>query len=146
MATATKRKIEMSTNHIKIDGESQNVIGDNNTVSNTMGEEGKPSLNKLMEALRKGVQEASPEAYEQVNKDVLEPLEEIARGEAPKTEREEKSLRKKIGGYIQKLEPFLPSIRKTAAAFAEGALSTIPPPASWVMGGCMEVIRDARRD
>jgi hypothetical protein len=81
-----------------------------------------------------------------LNKTVYEPLKEIAESEEPTNEQDRITLKARIATLLSQLEPYAPYIRKTVAAFAEGALSAIPPPASWIVAGCIEVVRDARRD
>ncbi len=125
---------------------SQNIQGYNASGNLSNQAAGPVTFDGFMEALRKGCSDGAGPMYEKVNEDVLEPLEEIAQMEEPTTEKGAMSLKKRIASYVEKLQPYAPFIRKTLAAFAEGALSTMPPPASWVAGGCMEVIRDARRD
>lgn len=76
--------------------------------------------------------------------DVIEQLEDIATQPEPETSDEKQTLMSRIGDLVKRLEPYTPYIRKTIAAFAEGALLTLPPPSGWIISGCIEVIRDAR--
>jgi len=88
-----------------------------------------------------------PEAEQaRVEVEILAPLREAAAQPEPTNEQDRTTLKARIYGYLSQLEPYTPYIRKTLAAFAEGALSAIPPPASWVIAGCVEVVRDARKD
>lgn len=93
------------------------------------------------------IKEAIPEAdRERVVAEVVEPLADIANQPPPDDAQERSDWKAKIYEYAAKLEPYAPYLRKTLAAFAEGALKTIPPPASWVVGGVMEVVKDHRKD
>lgn len=75
---------------------------------------------------------------------VLEELEKASDQKLPETEEQKQSLKDSILAQVSKLEPFVPYIRQTLAAFTEGALKTIPPPTSWIIGGCLEVCRQER--
>ncbi len=134
----------MSTNNINVGNNSQNVIGDGNTVSNTMNNGGvAATFEQFIQAMREAI---PPEQLESVQAEVLNPLTDIAAEPEPTNEQDRITLKARIATLLSQLEPYSPYIRKTVAAFAEGALSTIPPPASWIIAGCIEVVRDARRD
>lgn len=123
-------------------GNNQNAFGDHSRFDMIV-EGGKTiDLDEVFRAMRDSIPavERPP-----VMADAIEPLREIAVGPAPQTEEEETTLKATILAYVSKLEPYVPYMRKTLAAFAEGALSTLPPPAGWVMGGVMEVVRDHRQ-
>lgn len=111
------------------------------TQTNTLGD------TITFEQFVQSIKEQLPrEQLEQVQADVLDPLCDIAAEPEPENEQDRVTLKARILAIAEQLEPYTPYIRKTIAAFAEGALSTIPPPASWVIAGCIEVVRDARRD
>ncbi len=134
----------MSTNNINVGNNSQNVIGDGNTVSNTMNNGGvAATFEQFIQAMREAI---PPEQLESVQAEVLNPLTDIAAEPEPTNEQDRITLKARIATLLSQLEPYSPYIRKTVAAFAEGALSAIPPPASWIVAGCIEVVRDARRD
>lgn len=132
-----------------------NVTGDQNqilqgknekiTIANTktMGDE----IDFFAE-LRKGLQQESsdPKVVQQAERDAIRPLEDLCKQPLPESEADQKKLKEKIFDMVRGLDPYVPYVRKTIAAFAEGALKTIPPPISWAVGGCLEVIRDHRRD
>lgn len=82
----------------------------------------------------------------QLDAEVLEPFRKIASEPEPENEQDRLTLKARIMALVANLEPYAPFVRKTIAAFAEGALGTIPPPAGWIIAGCIEVVRDARRD
>jgi len=88
--------------------------------------------------------DCDPDQAEVVREEVLGPLCEIANQGLPANEQDAVVLRSRIARLLEQLEPYAPYIRKTLAAFAEGALGTLPPPAGWIIGGVMEVVRDAR--
>lgn len=96
-------------------------------------------LSKLQENLP---QEERPK----VDPEVIDPIKELASQELPDSPEEQQTLKEKIVGYLKKLEPYTPYLRKTLAAFTEGALKTLPPPASWVIGGALEVCKQERQD
>ena len=88
--------------------------------------------------------DCDPDQAVVIREDVLEPLREIAAQDEPANEHDRTTLKARISELIRKLEPYAPYIRKTIAAFAEGALMTLSPPAGWIIAGCVEVVRDAR--
>lgn len=92
------------------------------------------------------IQQSTPEEQRAEIDPIIEGLEQAATTPLPETEEEQQSLKDSIWDYINKLDPYVPYIRKTLAAFTEGALKTIPPPASWVIGGCLEVCKQERND
>lgn len=86
-----------------------------------------------------------------VQADVLDPLNELAAEPEPENEQDRVTLKARIMSLVEKLEPYTPHIRKTIAAFAEGALLAVPGAnlawgAKCVIAGCIEVVRDARND
>lgn len=80
-----------------------------------------------------------------VEQEILAPLQEIAAQPEPETEEEKATLKTRISGYLAALGPYVPYIRKAVAAFADGALRSMGPPAGWIVGGLLEVIRDHRQ-
>jgi hypothetical protein len=129
--------------HINIEGSSQNAFGgDGHTFNQKNGGEQPADLEKVLKLIVEGVPE---EHRETIEKDVIEPLRTIAAEPAPETPRKQATVKAKIMEHLAKLEPFLPYIRKTAAAFADGALRSMGPPAGWIVGGLLEVIRDHRQ-
>jgi hypothetical protein len=103
------------------------------------------TFEQIASAIEKDIAaECDPDQAEVVREEVLAPLCEIAKQDVPANEQDAVTLRARIASLLEKLEPYAPYIRKTLAAFAEGALSTLPPPAGWIIGGVMEVVRDHR--
>lgn len=124
-------------------GNNQNAFGDNSHFEMTVEGGGKIDLDELFRGIANEIPEAD---REKVTEEVVKPLREIAGEKEPESDEEKTSLKERILAIANKLEPYTPYIRKTVAAFAEGALKTIPPPASWVVGGCLEVVRQERKD
>lgn len=123
-------------------GNNQNAFGDHSRFEMTV--EGGSAID--LDDVFRGIRDSIPEAEsEPMVRDVVQPLREIAAESEPENEQDRTTLKARIAEYTAKLEPYAPYIRQTIAAFAEGALSTIPPPASWVVAGVVEVVRDARR-
>lgn len=101
--------------------------------------------NQSFEEFIKALQEKIPaQEVEAAQAEILEPLREIAQQPEPENEQDRLTLKARIIEIAERLAPYTPYIRKTIAAFAEGAIMTLPPPASWVVAGCLEVVRDAR--
>lgn len=123
-------------------GNNQNAFGDHSSfrMVNNSGQE--VDLDHFFRGLRDSLPD---EVREQITKASIEPLRKVAAGQEPKTEDERSSLKAKIFEYAAMLEPYIPYIRRTLAAFASGALRTLPPPASWVVGGVLEVVEDHRK-
>lgn len=103
---------------------------------------GELTFERFVQTLREQI---PPEQLKKAQAEIIGPLCEIAAEPEPGSEQDSQSLRSRIAKVLENLEPYSPYIRRTVAAFTEGALSTIPPPASWVIAGCIEVVRDARR-
>ncbi len=128
--------------HINIDGSSQNAFGgDGHTFNQNNSSDQNNDLEKILKLIVDGVPEEHRSVIEQ---DVIEPLRVIASEELPKDPGKQETVKDRIMACIGKLEPYLPYIRKTAAAFADGALRSMAPPAGWIIGGLLEVIRDHR--
>jgi hypothetical protein len=135
----------MSTNKINFgdNNQSNNVIGDGNTVHNTInGASQGGSADELMAAIRDAVKESGAEDFEAVNDNSIVPLEEIAKGDAPATEEAKQTLKNRIATYMKALEPYAPYIKKKLAQFAQGALAALPPPVGLVVAGCLEALKD----
>jgi hypothetical protein len=113
------------------------------TPTNQLGDQ--LTFDKFAAAIERDIAtDCAPDQAEVVREDVLKPLREIAAQEEPTNEQDRTTLKARIMELLEKLEPYAPYIRKTIAAFAEGALMTLPPPAGWIIAGCIEVVRDAR--
>ena len=126
-------------------GDGQINQGREVNATNTVNKGDTVTFAQFMSAIEKAVEESERAVPEDVRSEAIEPLKQMAEEEPPETEQEQQTFRARIAGYVAKLEPYVPDIRRTIAAFAEGALSTIPPPAGWVVAGVIEVVRDARR-
>lgn len=103
------------------------------------------------EEIVKTIREEIPEGELIDFNDVMQPLEDVANEELPASEEEKVSLKEKIFAMAERLGPFVPHIRKSIAAFGEGALgklasSSLPPPSSWVVAGVIEICRDNRHE
>lgn len=120
-----------------------NQAGKNTATIHVSGGGDSLSFEKFIQAIKEQIPE---DQIESVQAEVLDPLSDIAAEPEPTNQQDALTLKARILDIVEKLEPYAPYVRKTIAAFAEGAMSTIPPPASWVIGGCIEVVRDARRD
>lgn len=123
-------------------GNNQNAFGDHSSFVMTNEAGVAIDLDAVFRAILDGVPEPDRPAMEQ---EAIVPLRELAAADPPANEQDRQTLMARVMEYASHLEPYVPYIRRTLAAFAEGALSTLPPPASWVMGGIMEVVRDHRR-
>lgn len=133
----------MSTNNINITGgNNQNIIGDNAKGSQIIHQEGAEfDLNKFFEMVRGAVPDGDKEA---VQADVIAPIQAEIDGYGSGSESSDDDIKARIMHALGKLSPYAPYLRRTVAAFAEGALKTVPPPISWIVGGCLEVIRQER--
>lgn len=127
-------------------GQNQNQFGDHNTQNMINNIQGNGiSFEQLLQVIKEGLAaDLAADEVAAIDKQVLEPLREVGAQPEPENEQDRTTLRARIGALLEKLEPYAPYIRRTLAAFAEGALSTIPPPAGWVVAGVVEVVRDAR--
>lgn len=103
------------------------------------------------EQVMQSLAEAIPDEGERgiVEQDIIQPLREIADQQEPKTEQERLTLKDRIMSLTEMLKPYLPEVRKAIAAFGDGALGklasgALPPPASWVVAGVIEICRDNR--
>ena len=113
------------------------------TPTNQIGDQ--VTFAKFAAAIERDVaDDCDPDQAEVLREDVLDPLCQIAEQPEPDSEQDRLTLKARIMELLSKLEPYTPYIRKTIAAFAEGALSTLPPPTGWIVAGCIEVVRDAR--
>ena len=130
----------MSTNNINITGgNNQNIIGDNATGTQTINQTGADfDLNKFFELIRAAVPNGDRDI---VQNDVIAPIEDAVNGYGRGSESNTTDIQTRIMHALDKLKPYAPYLRGTLVAFAEGALQTVPPPISWIVGGCLEVIR-----
>lgn len=130
-----------------------NVTGDKNqlnqgkTVKASMVNKGDTNDLDFFAQLRESLKQEAPDTdtVSRAEQEVIKPLEDLCGVDLPESEAEQKTLKEKIYELVRNLDPYVPYIRKTIAAFAEGALKTVPPPISWVVGGCMEVVREHRQ-
>jgi len=130
--------------NLNISGNSQNVIGDNNTVTQTQNNGGAPvSVAELFEAIRK---ELPADVADDLEKPVVEPLQSLA-----ETVTAEPSALTSVGdlvvesqeqaqSLINRLIPFAPVIQKATLAFTESALATLSQ-SNWVVAGLLAAVR-----
>lgn len=122
------------------------IAGDQNQTNNYGG------TSITFEQFIQAIKEQLPvEQLEQVQSEVLDPLCDIAAEPEPDSEQDRVTLKARIMAIVEKLEPYTPYIRKTIAAFAEGALLAVPGAglawgAKCIIAGCIEVVRDARAE
>lgn len=105
------------------------------------------TFSAIVEKIREEIPEGELVDFEAV----MVPLEEAAAGEEPTSEQDRVTTKEWIFEQVAKLGPFVPHIRKSIAAFGEGALGklaagALPPPGSWIVAGVIEICRDNRQD
>ena len=130
----------MSTNNINITGgNNQNIIGDNATGTQTINQSGAEfDLNKFFDLMRSAIPDRNRDI---VQNEVIAPIEDAVKGYRRGAESNTEDIKTRIMHALDKLKPYAPYLRSTLVAFSEGALKTVPPPVSWIVGGCLEVIR-----
>lgn len=101
---------------------------------------------ELLKMLREDLQKEIPQDMPKIEEEFFVPAEEFLQQESlPEDPEEQESLKSRSAQIIEKVKPYLPFARQTIAAFAEGALvAACPPPAGWLVGGLLEVIRQNR--
>lgn len=129
-------------------GNNQNVFGDGATVTqnNSVGGSVHVEINRLLKDFEASV---PAELHAELQAEVLQPLQALAEVKVPeedlkdeaKAEQAKKTLWERSKEIAANAAKFLPYLKKPAAAFALGALKTIPPPISWAVGGFLEVAR-----
>lgn len=128
----------------------QSVGQSGGTVKNEMTSAGGAgNFEAFLAELKKEIAAIPDANVAQVEQEVIEPLRVIAAEPKPENAEAEVTLRTRIGAIIDKLAPYTPYIRRTIAAFAEGALLASSPlgyVAKIIVAGCVEVVRDARRE
>lgn len=133
----------MGSFNLNISGNSQNVIGDNNTVTQTQNISGGGlTASQLFEAIRK---ELPPDVVDDIDQPVMAPLQAIAETVAvePATLTEttgETEHKEQAQSLINRLVPFAPVIQKVALSFGEAALSTLCQN-NWVVAGLLAAVR-----
>lgn len=129
--------------NVNISGNSQNIFGDHARAEQYNTGQAKEVVAKFFQEIEDAIPE--PEEKMQARQEFIEPLMQMAEMPEPQEEEEAKTLKEKIKRTIAKAAHYAPLIRKTVASFAEGALKTVAPPISWIVGGLMEVVSDARQ-
>jgi hypothetical protein len=128
--------------NINITGNSQNAFGDGSTFTQNIGGSDNIDFEKILALIIESI----PEQHrKEVEADVCDPIRDIASEDIPEDKEKQEEVKSTIMSYLSKLEPYIPYIRQTVAAFADGALRSMGPPIGWVVGGLLEVIKDHRQ-